>query len=94
MKDLLVRYELNQATLELEKPRQFILSGRMPWLIVSKGFCRLINTIPVSNPFSKPVQTLSVKFDRQVSVEQCCENQTDSCKVSHLCLRNFAFGCE
>ena len=38
MKDLLVRYELNHATVELENPRQFILSRRMPWSIVLKAF--------------------------------------------------------
>ena len=94
MKDLWVRYELNQATVELEKPRQFILPRRMPWSIVSKAFCRSINTIPVSNPFSKPVQTLSVRYDRQVSIDSVCENQIDICKVSYLCPRNFAFDCE
>ena len=66
--DLLVRYELNQSIVDVEKPRYFILSRRMPRSIVSKAFCRSIKTIPVSNPSSKPVWTLLVKLKLKLNL--------------------------
>ena len=58
-----------------------------------KAFCRSINTIPVSNPFSKRVRTLyQLGTAGKCRLNSVCENPIDSCKVSYLHLRNFAFG--
>ena len=41
----------------------------MSWFIVLKAFCKLMRTIPVSRPESKPVNILFGKYESEVFVE-------------------------
>ena len=42
--------------------------------MVSKGFCRSMRVIPVNRPESKPASVLSVKYEREVSVQWFLQN--------------------
>ena len=60
----------------------------------AKVFCGSIDTIPVSNAFSNQSELYQLGMTGKCLLNSVCENQIDSCKVSYLCLTNFALGCE
>ena len=60
---------LNHATVFSEKPIVCNLPRRISWFIVSKDFWRSISIIPVKIPLSKPFSILSLRKERQRSVE-------------------------
>ena len=61
--------DLNHATVFSEKPIACHLTRRISWFTVSKVFWRSISIIPVKSPFLKPFSILSLREERQRSVE-------------------------
>ena len=43
--------------------------------MVPKAFCKSMRIIPVSRPESKPVNILSVRYEREISVEWFYQKQ-------------------
>ena len=59
-------------TIRKSKSRHFL--SKMSWFMVSKAFCRSMRIISVNRPESKPVSILSVKYEKEVSVEWFLQN--------------------